>query len=167
VICQERPRRSLHQTALAFRVAIADDRVPVTVRLFLILRGVFRGRPGPPSNLAGQNLAILRLVRSHRAKHFVQSAIALCKRQTTSLATSRIKPFTPLFEIGPAVYRHRVGKPLLPTGPGETSRSAVAPSAVINSLLGASAAPNFKARSVQARLFYLHLLHERYNGSCL
>jgi hypothetical protein len=37
VICQERPQRSLHQPH-ALSAAIADNRVPVTVRLFLILR---------------------------------------------------------------------------------------------------------------------------------
>jgi hypothetical protein len=45
VICQERPQRSLHQPhALAFRAAIADDRVPVTVCLFLILRRDLEGK---------------------------------------------------------------------------------------------------------------------------
>jgi hypothetical protein len=44
VICQERPERSMHSTALAFRAAIADDRVPVTVRLLLILRRDLEGK---------------------------------------------------------------------------------------------------------------------------
>ena len=38
VICQERPQRSFAPTALVFLTAIADDRVPIAVRLFLIVR---------------------------------------------------------------------------------------------------------------------------------
>ena len=44
VICQERPQRSFAPTALAFRPAIAADGVPVTVRLFLILRRDLEGK---------------------------------------------------------------------------------------------------------------------------
>ena len=51
VICQERPQRSLHQPQLAFLAAIADDRVPVAVRLFLIVR----------CDLEGKRLAVLEL----------------------------------------------------------------------------------------------------------
>src|SRR5437660_2070645 len=43
VICQEAPA-VLAPTALAFRATIAHDRVPVTVRLFLILRRDLEGK---------------------------------------------------------------------------------------------------------------------------
>jgi hypothetical protein len=44
VICQERPQRSLHQPHWLSFAAIANDRVPVTVRLFLILRRDLEGK---------------------------------------------------------------------------------------------------------------------------
>src|SRR5713101_1026392 len=44
VICQERPQRSLHQPHWLSMPPIADDRVPVTVRLFLILRRDLEGK---------------------------------------------------------------------------------------------------------------------------
>ena len=51
VICQERPQRSLHQPHCALLAAVADDRVPVAVGLFLIV-----GR-----DLEGERLAVLEL----------------------------------------------------------------------------------------------------------
>src|SRR5437879_1123304 len=44
VICHERPQRSLHQPHWLSVPPIADDRVPVAVRLFLILRGDLEGK---------------------------------------------------------------------------------------------------------------------------
>jgi hypothetical protein len=44
VICQERPQRSLAPSALSLLAAVADDRVPVAVRLLLIVGRDLEGK---------------------------------------------------------------------------------------------------------------------------